>query len=228
MNPLKTFNIPPLNRSLSSELAILIITIVALVSGCGTTKQFHSTSQVRSISLDSKELTESGIAFLTPTSVTGLEESKQALALAFTETMKSTLPNMRIVPLPESIGTINSAGLAGEYKQMYEDSRLTGIFNKDTLKKISQVTGVRYLAQLKLSGFQQGLQERWGFLGIRLLETQTTSMRLYLQIFDGETGAITWEGSQELTASLDTLKDMPIAFNDAVEQSAKELIARLP
>lgn len=111
---------------------------------------------------------------------------------------------------------------------MYEDSLLTGIFSRNTLQKVSNVTGVRFLAQLKLGGFRQDSQERWGFLGLRVVETQLTSLRLYLQIWDSESGTIAWEGSQELTASIDTLKDDPISFKFAVEQSAKKLISRLP
>ncbi len=199
-----------------------------LLTGCSTSNQFHVTTQVRAINLESQALKASGIAFITPTSVTGQEEDKQALALVFAETLKLARPDLRIVPLSETLGAINSAGFAEEYKQMYEDSRLTGVFSRDILRKVSRVTGVRYLAQLKLGGFQQGLQERWGFLGIRLVETQLTSMRLYLQIWDSENGSIAWEGSQELTASIDTLKNAPISFRIAVEQSAKELISRLP
>jgi len=199
-----------------------------LVTGCSTTNQFHATTQVRAINLESQSLKMSGIAFITPTSVTGQEEDKQALAFAFAETLKLARPDLRIVPLPETLGAINSAGFAAEYKQMLEDSRLTGIFSRDTLRKVSQVTGVRYLAQLKLGGFQQGMQERWGLLGVRLVETQLTSLRLYLQIWDSETGTIVWEGTQELAVSIDTLKNTPISFMVAVEQSAKDLIAKLP
>ncbi len=217
----------------STRLHFFAITMMGfmaawLLTGCSTTNQFHVTTQVRAINLESQALKTSGIAFITPTSVTGQEEDKQALALVFAETLKQARPDLRIVPLSETLGAINSAGFAEEYKQMFEDSRLTGVFSRDILRKVSRVTGVRYLAQLKLGGFQQGLQERWGFLGIRLVETQLTSMRLYLQIWDSENGSIAWEGSQELTASIDTLKNAPISFRIAVEQSAKELISRLP
>ncbi len=211
-------------------LGTIMLGIMAgwLLAGCSTTTQLHATTEVLAVNLKPQVLEKSGVAFITPTSVTGQEEDKQALALTFTGVLKLTRPNLHIVSLPETLGAINSAGLAGEYRQMYEDSRLTGIFSRDVLRKVSHVTGVRYLAQLKLGGFQQGLQERWGLLGIRLVETQSTSMRIFLQIWDGENGTIAWEGSQELTASIDTLKNAPISFKSAVEQSAKELISRLP
>lgn len=196
--------------------------------GCSITNQLHLTTQVRSINLNSQDLKASGIAFITPTSVTGQEEDKQTLALEFTEVLKKVRPDLRTVPLSETLGAINIAGLSVEYRQMFDDSRLSGIFNKDTLRKISQITGVRYLAQLKLGGFQQGSENRLGFLGIRIMDTESTTMRLYLQIWDSADGTIVWEGAQELTSSLDTVKVAPISFKNSVELSAKGLIERLP
>ena len=202
--------------------------IVMLLSGCAATNQLHATTQASSINLDPQVLKETGIAFITPSSATGQEEDKQALALAFTEVMKLARPNLRIVPLPTTLGAINRAGLAREYRQMFEDYRLTGIFSRETLLKVSHATGVRYLAQLKLGGFRQESKSRWGLLGIRMVETKTTFLRLYLQIWDGENGSGAWEGAQELSSAHESLQEDAVSFKSAVEQSAKELLARLP
>jgi len=201
--------------------------VMLLLSGCAT-NQLHPTTQVLAINLEPQVLKATGIAFITPTSVTGQEEDKQALALAFTETLKLARPNLLIVPLPATLSAINRAGLAGEYRQMFEDYRLTGVFNRDTLQKVSHVTGVRYLAQLKLSAFRQESKNRWGTLGIRMLETKSTYLRLYLQIWDGENGSVAWEGAQELTSSQESLQEDAVSFRTVVEQSANELIASLP
>ncbi len=208
---------------------------VVLLFGCAatdklnsTTQQKHSTTQVLAISLEPQALKASGIAFITPTSVTGQEEDKQPLALAFTEALKVVRPDLRIVPLPATLGAVNRAGLASEYRQMFEDYRQSGILSRDTLQKVSRVTGVRYLAQLKLGAFRQESKNRWGTFGIRMLETKTTSLRLYLQIWDGENGSVAWEGAQELTSAHESVLEDPVSFKTAVEQSANELVARLP
>lgn len=209
-------------------LLVMAVLMMWLLSGCSTTKQLYPTTQVRVISLESKPLKASGIAFITPTSVTGQEEDKQALALTFAEALKLARPDLRIVHLSETLGAINMAGLSEEYRKMYEESRLSGILSLDTQRKVAHTIGVRYLAQLKLGGFQQVSQNRWGFLGIRMVQTESTTLRLYFQIWDSENGTIAWEGAQELTFSIDTLKSAPISFNAAIEKSANELIARLP
>ena len=216
----------------STRWRVLVLTLLGLsvmvLSGCASTNQKHSTTQTLIINLDPAVLKASGIAFITPSSVTGQEEDKQALALAFTEALQLARPELRVVSLPATLSAINRADLSGEYRQMFEDYRLTGIFSRATLQKVSQVTGVRYLAQLKLGGFRQESKNRWGTFGIRMLETKTTSLRLYLQIWDGENGSVAWEGGQELLSSHETLQEDAISFKTVVEQSANELLARLP
>jgi hypothetical protein len=211
----------------NSVVRMLNLVVVMLVSGCAT-DQVHPTTQILNINLEPHILKETGIAFITPTSVTGQEEDKQALALAFTEALKQARPNLHIVPLPATLSAINRAGLASEYRQMFEDYRLTGIFSRDTLQKVFRITGVRYLAHLKLSGFRQESRDRFGFFGIRVMETKTTYLRVYLQIWDGENGSIAWEGSQELTSSQESMKEDFISFKVAVEQSANGIIPNLP
>ena len=215
-------------RSQRLAMPIMGFIVVFFLSGCAVTSQKHTTNQALATSLESQMLKSSGIAFITPSSVTGQEEDKQALALAFTGVLKRARPDLHIVTLPETLGAINRSGLAGEYKQMFEDYPLTGIFNRDTLQKVSRVTGTRYLAQLKLGGFRQESKSRWGALGVRILETKTASLRLYLQIWDGENGLIAWEGGQELTSAHESLQEDAISFKEAVEQAAVELIKRLP
>lgn len=214
-------------RSQMLAIPMMGLMVMLLLFGCAT-NQLHPTTQVLAINLEPQVLKATGIAFITPTSVTGQEEDKQALALAFTETLKLARPNLLIVPLPATLSAINRAGFAGEYRQMFEDYRLTGVFNRETLQKVSRVTGVRYLAQLKLSAFRQESKNRWGTLGIRMLETKSTYLRLYLQIWDGENGSVAWEGAQELTSSQESLQEDAVSFKTVVEQSANELIASLP
>jgi len=226
------FHQMPLTNQSSARLQMLAISMTCLMammllSACST-NQLHTTTEALAINLDSHALKASGLAFITPTSITGEEEDKQSLALAFTEALKLSRPDLHIVSLPETLGAANRAGLAGEYRQMFRDYSLSGIFNRETLQKISHVTGVRYIAHLKLGGFRQESKSRLSLLGLRIVETMSASLRLYLQIWDGETGSVVWEGTQELTSAHESLLEDPISFRNAVEQSAHEIIARLP
>ncbi len=207
---------------------VLVPAILALFLAACASPQVHSTVQILAIHLQPQDLQKGGIAFITPSSVTGQEEDKQPLALAFTEVMQKAKPSWHIVPLPETLSAINRDGMAGEYKQMFEDYRLTGILDRHTLRRVAEIAGVRYIAQLKLGGFRQDSKSRWGALGLRILETKSTTLRLFLQIWDSQDGSIVWESSGELTFSHDSMAEDTVTFKGAVEESAKDLISRLP
>jgi hypothetical protein len=208
--------------------------LALLSSGCASdkirtsTEQLHSTTQVPAFSLTAKDLQAAGIALITPSSITGQEEDRQTLALAFAEKLRVSRPDLRCVALPETLSAINRAGLTTEFKRMFEDSRLTGIFDRETLQKVARVTGVRYLAQLKLGSFRQESKSRWGTLGFRVLETKSAAIRLFLQIWDSQDGAVVWEGSQELTLAYESLAEEAVSLQRAVEASAREFVTRLP
>ena len=90
------------------------------------------------------DLVNEGLAFITPSTVTGQEQDKQTLAFGFAKAMQERRPDIRIVTLPETLSAINRANIAEDYKLMYVDYRDTGVFKRDLLKKVGEVTGARY------------------------------------------------------------------------------------
>ncbi len=204
-----------------------LLATLLLLAAC-TAPQMHSTVQVHPIELQRADFRSAGIAFFTPSSVTGQEEDRQALAFTFTEVLQRSRPELRVVPLPESLSAINRAGLSEVYRKMANDYRITGIFPRDQLRRVAAAAGARYVAQLKLAGFRQDSKERFGLLGLRMLETKVTTMRLFLQIWDANNASVVWEGTEELTYSYDSAAERTITFRGAVEQAGQELINRLP
>lgn len=207
---------------------ILLAAALALGLAACSTPQIHSTAKVRDIHLAAPDLARAGIAFVTPSSVTGQEEDRQALAFAFTEVIKSSRPDLRIVALPDTLSAINRAGLIDDYRKLAEDYRITGIFSRDILARLAQAAGVRYVAQLKLAGFRQESRERWGILGLRLFDTKSAHLRLFLQIWDSRDGSVAWEGTEEITSSYDSMAETTITLRHATEQAAHELVQRMP
>jgi hypothetical protein len=221
--------------NLNKRLPVLMaLGLVFLLSACASkqlqikTQQNIPTTQVLVIDLQSKDFRTGGIAFITPSSVTGQEEDKQALALAFTEILLSLRPDLRVVPLPQTLSAINRVGLTRDYRQMFEDYRLAGIFERETLQKVASVTGTRYLAQLKLGAFRQESKDRFGMFGLRVVQTKTSTIRLFLQIWDSQDGSVAWEGAQESTVSHESLAEEYVSMKSIVQESARDLVAHLP
>ena len=200
---------------------------MVLLSGCAGV-QIHDSIQFQVFNLDKGELSKHGLVFLTPSTPTGQEEDKQALALGFSEVLRQERPDICYVTLPETLGAINGAGLADAYRDMYDEYKNTGILKKSVLSEISKRLQARYLLQLKLANFRQDTNSRFGLLGLRLVDTKLANIRLFVQIWDGQSGGIVFEAIQELNYADDTMSERPISFRLIVEETAKRTIAKLP
>jgi hypothetical protein len=206
---------------------LLILAAFALAA-CDSTLQVYSAPKHDTLSLSQSELRAGGLAFLTPSTVTGQEEDKQTLAYVFSAAMQAERPDIRFVSLPRTISAVNRAGLAETYRRMYHDYRDTGVFEAGMMQRVAQAAGVRYLGQLKLARMEQSSRGRFGVLGLNLLNTQYANMRVFFQVWDSRDGAIVWEGIDEVTLAMDTGKELPMGFQQVAEQAAKNLVQRLP
>lgn len=190
--------------------------------------QRHSTVRDNPISLTRAQLTAGGLAFITPSMVTGQEEDRQGLALTFASVVREQRPELRCLSLSEALGAINKAGLADDYRKMYEEYRSTGILARIRLRAIGKATGVRYLAQLNLGDFRQQSNSRFGIFGLRVLQTKSATIRVSMQLWDSHDGSIAWEGTQELDYANETISERSITFQSISEDTARNLVARLP
>jgi hypothetical protein len=190
--------------------------------------QTHSKADHETFSLKNDDLVNGGLAFITPSTVTGQEQDKQTLAFSFAKAMQERRPDIHIVTLPETLGAINRANIAEDYKLMYVDYRDTGVFKRDLLKKVGDATGARYMAQLKLATFSQNSNDRLSLLGVRLMQTKQANIRIFFQIWDSKDGTIAWEGTEEMNYSWDTATEKPVTFKAIVEKAASNLIDLLP
>jgi hypothetical protein len=210
------------------RLFVTALGAMLLLAGCASKLQIYSSPQHQTLRLQPSELAEGGLAFLTPSTVTGQEEDRQSLAYVFADTLKEKRPEIRFDALPQTIGAVNRAGLAKVYRSMYHDYRDTGVFDAATLRQIAQAVGTRYLVQLKLASMDQGARGRLSLLGLSLLNTQYANMRVFFQVWDSRDGSIAWEGIDEVTMAFDTGEERRLTFQKIAARAAEDLIAELP
>ncbi|MGA3209477.1 MAG: hypothetical protein ABSE05_16840 [Syntrophales bacterium] len=206
---------------------LMLASVLILMCACFV-PQVHDTAQNRAISLKAEDLPTHGVAFITPSTVTGQEEEKQQVALTFAEVLKKERPTIRCLSLPETLTAINQAGLSEDYKRMYVDYRDTGIFDRDILRKVGEATKTRYVAQLKLMAFTQGSEARFGVLGLRLIDTKYADLRLFFQIWNTQDGSIVWEGVQEIHYAIDRVTEKPVTQKTIIEKAAHAIVSTLP
>lgn len=208
----------------------LLIAFLALVAGTGCTNlgQVYNSTRHENVALQAGDLEAHGLAFIGTSASTGREEDRQATALLFAQALRDSHPAVPVTSLSETLGKVNTAGLAEAYIAMYDDYRVTGLLRRDLLEALGKATGARYLGQLKLSSFSQESATRFGALGLRIINTKVARVRIFFQIWDSQTGSIAWEGVEELVRSDETTRESLITFHSVIEESAHNLIKRLP
>jgi hypothetical protein len=213
---------------LRRRIVIALAVLLPLLCACSVANQRYSTPHTEGFGLVAGQLEGGGLAFLTPSSVTGQEEDRQSLALVFADVLGEQRKDIRIVSLPQTLSAVNRAGLTDAYKRMYQDYRDSGVFEPGPLGQVGEAVGVRYVAQLKMANFRQEAKGRFSMFGLSLVQTQAANIRLFLQIWDTHDGSIVWEGSNELNRAYDTLSERSVSFDLVVRDSAADLIAKLP
>jgi hypothetical protein len=204
------------------------ILVLLLVVGCSASPQVQRSLDYEAFTLQPGNLRESGVAFLTPSSVTGREQDRPTIAFLFSQTLREQRPDIPVTTLAETLSEINEAGLEDRYKDALEYMDVTGILPADTLARLGEITGRRYFIMLKLASYQSRYRGRFGLFGIRMVDTKIATLRIFYQIWDSEIGAIAWEANQEMTLAYDTFTESIVTFEQMVESMATELIARMP
>jgi len=205
---------------------IVLASVALLLSACVSGYQW-TTDEHRKFELNDEDLRLYGIAFITPSSITGREQDRQSLALTFAEVLHEKQPDIRVVSLPETLSAVNQCGCLAEYKAMFDDYELTGIFQHTMLKKVAEITNTRYIAQLKLAGFEQSSSGRFDLFGLRLIKTNKANLRVFLQLWDSQSGAIVWEGYEEMDYAYDTYSEKGVMFYDIARAMAENMFANI-
>jgi len=198
------------------------------MAGCAVGNPIVPSTTQKLYQLPAETWRGQGVALLTPSVVTGQEQDRQSLALIAAETLRDSLPGLRLVTLAETVGAVNAGGLADTYRKMYEDYAATGLFRRESLQAVAHATGARYLAQFKLAGFTRDTRDRWSIFGFRVFQTLHADIRIYVQFWDSTNGTIAWEAMSELSHSYDSLAEQPVSFRVAASEAVRQLIRVLP
>ncbi|MGE0715016.1 MAG: hypothetical protein AB7P02_06210 [Alphaproteobacteria bacterium] len=224
-------------RASVSRAALAVAAATILLAGCDRprlTDAFKSAEPAAAVQAATNEaqapvvLAAVPLAVLTPTATFGQEENRQSLAMLFSEAMGEARPDLSVMPLSETLSRINAAGLSEPYDKMYTVYRNTGLLDRDTLRRVGEATGARYLVQLKLQSMNQNNRQRFSYFGISLLQTQSANARLFLQIWDAEAGRIVWERTAEASRQTESIRERPVTMQTIVRAAAADLVREFP
>ena len=161
------------------------------------------------------------LAFMAPGNLQGLSPT---LSHALVGALAEVSPPIREISTDETLNQLTDKGLATEYADMRAGFARNGMLDRQRLRRIGLELGSRYVLLPGVAEFNEEILDKYEAAGIKLLRNRVTTLRLWLQLWDSQTGHIVWESSGEATAATVFLSPKQTV---ALEQITKKLLVRM-
>ena len=111
---------------------------------------------------------------------------------------------------------------------MLKDYAPTGILDKVALTKLKNAIGVSFFIQPKLVDFTQKDNIRFNPFGLTIMKTREVQVKVYIELWNAETGEILWVGVGEATVAIEDMRAKPISFEEVARLAVENVIQKLP
>jgi hypothetical protein len=204
----------------------LLATVVLLLAGCDPPylSDTYATSTPKPASLDTADLARMPVvvlAFMAPGNLQGLGPT---LSHAISGALAEVRPPIREISTDETLNQLTDKGLATEYADMRAGFARNGMLDRQRLRRIGLGLGSRYVLLPGVAEFNEEILDKYEAAGIKLLRNRVTTLRLWLQLWDSQTGHIVWESSGEGTTASVLLSPTQTV---ALEEIARKLLVRM-
>ena len=205
---------------------VLLATAVMLLAGCDPPylSDMYATSTPKPASFETADLARMPVvvlAFMAPGNLQGLSPT---LSHALVGALAEVSPPIREISTDETLNQLTDKGLATEYADMRAGFARNGMLDRQRLRRIGLELGSRYVLLPGVAEFNEEILDKYEAAGIKLLRNRVTTLRLWLQLWDSQTGHIVWESSGEATAATVFLSPKQTV---ALEQITKKLLVRM-
>ena len=210
----------------SSFRGIIPLLAAALIVGCTPLylSDTHTTSTPRSQLFDVAELVREPVAtvgLVTPASLQGFNPP---LSHALNAALSEASPAIRGIAAHETLNILNQKGLAAEYNALIAGFGRGGILEREPLRRIGVALSSRYVLLPGLAEFNQDIIDRLSIYGWNFIQSRVTTLRLWLQLWDTQTGKIVWESAGEVTVATKLLRSEQTV---ALDEIARKLWLRM-
>jgi hypothetical protein len=205
---------------------VLLGTVVLLLAGCDPPylSDTYATSTPKPASFDTGDLTRMPVvvlAFVAPANLQGLSPT---LSHALSRALAEVTPPVREIPTDQTMNWLADKGLAAEYADLRAGFAQNGMLDRLRLRRIGLGLGSQYVLLPGLAQFDEEILDKYEAAGLKLLRNRVTTLRLWLQLWDSQTGHIVWESSGEATTATVFLSAKQTV---ALEQITKKLLVRM-
>lgn len=195
----------------------ILVLAAALLIGCTPLylSDTHTTSTPRSQFFDVAELAREPVATLGFVTPAGLQGFNPPLSHALSAALSEASPPIRGIAAHETFNMLNQQGLAGEYGALIAGFGRAGILEREPLQRIGSALSSRYVLLPGLAEFNQVIIDRLSLSGWNFIQSRVTTLRLWLQLWDTQTGKILWESAGEVTVATKLLRsEQTVALDD--------------
>lgn len=214
---------------------VLVLSGLLLSTACvGPLQQWgeETTFHPKAPSFDPSMLKQEQVAVLNAVVGFGLEGYAHQASRSLASALNQTRIPIKCLTVHDAMNRINRQSLTAEYAGMVSEYVRTGILDRGGLEKLGQALHAAFVFQPSLASFSQSVSGRFSFLGLRILQTRVTTLRLTLQLWDTRTGEIVWESSGEATLAGEDVREFRIPFDEIARRlwshMLDDLFAGLP
>jgi hypothetical protein len=162
----------------------------------------YTSSTPKTQSFEAGNLASEPVAVLGIIAPANLQGFAPFLSHALTTALSKARPPIRAIPAYETVSLVNEQGqgLAQNYADLVSGFTTGAILERQWLRPIGSALGTRYLLLPGLAEFNQLVMDKYEVMGVKLVRIRITTLRLWLQLWDAQTGRILWESAGEATA----------------------------
>jgi hypothetical protein len=196
--------------------------LLMVLAGCDPPylSETYATSTPKPKSFDTGELVRAPVGVFLPVVPGNLQGFGPTLSHALSGALAEVTPPIREIAVDEVLNRLTDQGLTAEYADLRAGFARNGVLDRHRLQRIGLSLGVHYMLLPGLAQFDEEILDKYEAVGIKLLRNRVTTLRIWLQLWDTQSGHIVWEASGEVTAATVFLSPkQTIAF----EQVAKRL-----
>jgi len=197
-----------------------------LLAGCDTPYLFetYATSTPKPTSFNASALARKPVVVLAFVAPGNLQGYSPTLSHALSGALAEVTPPIREIPTIETLNRLTDKGLAAEYGDLRAGFARNGMLDRQRLRRIGLGLGSQYVLLPGLAQFGEEILDKFEAGGVKLLRNRVTTLRLWLQLWDSQSGHIVWESSGEVTTVTVFLSPKQTV---ALEQIAKKLLVRM-
>jgi hypothetical protein len=191
-----------------------------LLAGCAPLHLWdtHTTSTSRPQSFNVGELTHEPVATFGLLAPEGLQGFNPTLSHALIAALAEASPPIQGVPTRETMNTLNDQRLTAEYADLISGFTGSGVLERERLQRIGSALSSRYVLLPGLTEYNQVIIDRLALSGWKFIQSRVITLRLWLQLWNTQTGQILWESTGEITMATKLLRpERTIPLNEIAQ-----------